>query len=230
MIVCTTPRLARSGRRLRDAVLVLFALFVAHDAVFVAQFGLGSRLATAMTQGGHDGYWTPVSLIIAGSVGVVFAVALAVLARLERRASGIARAAAPGPPYVEELSSTWLRLFPTVALLFGVQENLEHLLVDGHLVGADPLVGAGSSLVLPVLAATTFLLAAVGSLVRWRIRVLEARLAGPSGRPGDRPSTSRLPSGWRSIAAGLAHRWTLSRPDIGRAPPVIPTRDAVATA
>jgi hypothetical protein len=229
MIVRTTPRWATLGPRLRNSILVLFALFVAHDAIYLAQFGTGAPFAQAMTDGGHDGYWVPASLVVGAAVALTFLGVLGALARLERQAQCIG-GAGNGPSYWSELGSTWLRLFPTVGLLFGIQENVEHLFIDGHVAGLDPLFGPGTSLTVPVLAATTLVLTAIGSLVRWRIRVLEARLAGAERQTFQRVSAICQPGHWTTIAAAIAHRRILDRRDAGRAPPSILPRIAVATA
>lgn len=218
MIVRTTPRLATIGPRLRNVVLVLFALFVAHDAIYAVQFGIGTRFATAMTAGGHDGYWAPVSLGIGVAVAAIFLAALGVLSRLQRQAGSSGHRPTSEPGYLHELASTWLRLFPTVGLLFLLQENVEHFLVDGHLAGLGVVLGPD---VFPVLAATTFGIAAIGSLLRWRIRVLEARIAAARRHVFARPSASIQPQEWAAIAAAAPHRWTLDRLDAGRAPPRI---------
>lgn len=229
MIFRTTPRLATIGPRLRNAVLVLFTLFVAHDAIYVAQFGVGARFAQAMTDGGHDVYWAPVSLAVGAVAALIFLATLGLLSRLYRQAAQTGPSQSPGPAYLNELASTWLRLFPTVGLLFALQENVEHFLVDGHVIGLEPLLEPGA-MVLPVLAATTFVIAALGSLVRWRIRVLEARIAAATRQTYARPSATRRPHEWAAIAAAARHRWMLDRRDAGRAPPFILHRKTVATA
>jgi hypothetical protein len=227
MVVRTTPRLAKFGPRLRNAVLILFALFVAHDAIYVVQFGVGARFATAMTVRGHDGYWAPVSLIIGLAAAATFLAALAVISRLERQAASVAPEPSSEPGYLHELASTWLRLFPTVGVLFLLQENVEHFLVGGHLAGLGAVLGPDA---LPVLAATTFGVAALGSIVRWRIRVLEALVAATKRPIYARPSALRQPREWADIAAAAPHRWTLARRDAGRAPPRILRRNIVAPA
>ena len=173
MIVRTSPRFATIGSRLRNAVLVVFALFVAHDAIYVAQYGVGTDLARAMTVGGHDGYWAPVSLVIAGAGALAFLITIGLLGRLERRASQSADGAiSAGPSYFRELASAWIRLFPLVALLLGLQENLERFVADGHLAGLWALFGPDASAVMPVLALTTLVSwLPLGSLIRWRVRV-----------------------------------------------------------
>ena len=230
MIVRTTPRLATLGTRFRTVVLVLFALFVAHDAIYVAQFGVGGGFADAMTESGHDAYWTPASLLIGIGAAVSFLAAIAVLARLERGARAIVAPVAPGASYAGEIALIWRRLFPTVALLYLVQENLEHLAVTGQPAGLNPLFGAGSSYALPVLAITTLVLALVGAVIRWRIRTLALRIAVARRRPYSRITVSSRPAGWVDIAAEVAHRWTVDRLDAGRAPPRILPPLAIATA
>ena len=229
MIVGTTPRLATLGSRLRTVVLVLFALFVAHDAIYVAQFGVGGRFADAMAESGHDAYWTPASLLIGVGATISFLAAVAILARLERRARMVAAPVAPGPSYAGEIAVIWRRLFPTVALLYTIQENVEHLAVTGHPAGLDPLFGVGSSYALPVLAITTIVLAIVGALVRWRIRTLALRIQAARRRPYLRISVSSRPAHWSGIAAEIAHRWTVDRLDAGRAPPRILPPLAIVT-
>jgi hypothetical protein len=205
---------------------VLFALFVAHDAIYVAQYGVGDAYARAMSAGGHDAYWTPTRLVLGMSAALIFVLTLRLLGRLRRGAADTPETPG-GPSYVEELGRTWLRLFPTVAVLFVAQENLEHLATDGHLPGLGFLAG---SLTLPVLATTTFVLAAIGSLLRWRIRLLEARMAAATRARFAPPVAMVGDRGWLVIAAAIAHFWILGRRDAGRAPPSILRPNVVATA
>jgi hypothetical protein len=229
MVVQTTATRARLGARIRNVVLVLFALFVAHDAIYMAQYGLGEGYARAMSEGGHDAYWTPTAAVIGIVAALVFLVSLGVIARLQRQSG--ARMPGPvisGPSYLHELGATWVRLLPMVVALYTIQENLEQLGVDGHLPGLAVLDGG---LVLPIIAATTLLVAAIGSLLRWRIRVLVARIAAIArANRFPRPTASIRPPAWRSIAAAVAHHWLLVRPIAGRAPPLASTRIDVATA
>ena len=230
MIVHTTPRLATVGPRLRQAVLVLFALFVSHDLIYIGQFGMGEPLAAAMAAGGRHDYWVPVSLVIGAAVAAVFLACIALMARLELQAPGRPRRRIRGPSYLDELGATWLRLFPTVALLFLLQENVERFFADGTIPGLSPIAGAGAADTLPILAATTFVLAALGSLVRWRIQVLEARITASTRTAYPPARAIRRPRRWASIAAAVAHGWILARGLAGRAPPRILLATAVPTA
>jgi hypothetical protein len=208
---------------MRQVMLALSALFVAHDAIYVARYGVGDGYARAMTAQGHDGYWAPASFLLVVGVAVVALAGLAAYRRVRSDAEGIDQFALAdgGPSYSAELAGIWLRLFPTVTVLFSIQENIEQLAVDGHLAGIAPLFGPGSAVVLPVLAATTFALASVGAVVRWRIRVLVARIAAAAARQRyPRCRAIAQPSGWGSVAATIAHRWIIGRRDAGRAPPL----------
>jgi hypothetical protein len=218
MIFTSSPRLVSVAPRLRYAILVLAALFVSHDAIYVARFGVGDGYAEAMSARGHDAYWAPASLLIAIGVGLVALTTIAAYRRIRHDALLVADATVVGPSYLAELSGVWLRLFPIVAVLFGVQENLEHLAVDGHLTGLAPLIGAGSGHTLPVLAVTTFLLATIGAAFRWRMEALEARLA-TARRRFARVRAATRPGAWDTVAAAIAHRWIIDRLDAGRAPP-----------
>jgi hypothetical protein len=230
MIVAASPWLASFAPRMRQVILVLAALFVAHDAIYIARFGWGDGYTRAMSAQGHDAYWAPVSILLTAGAALVALATLATFRRLRADAGTVAVSATTGSAYSHELASIWVRLFPSVAVLFVFQENLEHLAVDGHLAGLQPLIGPGSSIVLPVLAATTFVLAAVGASVRWRIRVLEARVAAAVRlRFALAPVISR-PAGWDTVAAAIAHGLMLSRRDAGRAPPSNLQTYAVPTA
>jgi len=77
MMVPASPRLAKLASRLRQAVLVLAALFVAHDAIYVARFGVGSGYAQAMTAMGHDAYWAPISILLTIGVTTIGVVGIA---------------------------------------------------------------------------------------------------------------------------------------------------------
>lgn len=230
MIVSATPRIARVGSRLRAIALVLAALFAAHDAIYLARYGPGTGYAVAMSASGHDGYWLPASLLIVAAAAVAFLSALLVLDRLER----VVHSAPPvrartGPSYGGELVNLWPRLLVAVAVLFAIQENLEGLAAGGRLVGLDPLFGPDAWLVPPVLAITTLVLAAVGAVLRWRVRVLRARVeAARRAQVFGRLHASTPSRRWLTTPAGVSRGLAASRPDAGRAPP--PTSAQVVAA
>ena len=211
----------RTRQALRFAGLVLIALFLSHDAVFLARYGAGRAMDEAMTAGGHDSWWTPFMLgvlAVAAGLSVASAYRMGRLSAL-RASIGAARIdRVDGPRYAAELARIWGRLLPAVVFALLVQENVEHLATEGHVAGLDPLAGA---LTIPVIALVTFVVAAVGGLVRWRIRTLEAAIAAARAAAWPRPRPAALPAHARLAAALLAHRWLLARRDPGRAPPAV---------
>ena len=227
MTIQTSQSTRRLLRTVRLALLALVSLAIAHDAIFAAQYGFGAALADAMRDGGHDVYWPLFSTIavVAGTVlGLRAVVRLGRL--LSRDRSGGRRRVTVLPRrtvergYRRELASLWVPLFALASIVFAVQENIEHLVGHGHLIGSAALVGPEYPLALPVIALVTLVAAAVGALVRWRIAVLEARLAGRlySARPRGL-TARRAAAGWADVAAIRAHGWFLVRLDAGRAPP-----------
>jgi hypothetical protein len=220
VIVGTSSRIAGIAPTARLVVLVLFALFTAHDAIYVSEYGFGTRYALGMSSTGHDGYYAPASLVVGVAAAILTLVAIVRLTRLTRPTDPAAAGTGTetGPGYLSELRAVWSRLFPTVVLLYAIQENLESI-AAGHVApGADVLFGANSGFVLPILGITTFVLALVGAAIRWRTRVLLRRsVARPSF---NRPRASRVPRGWSNLCASLPHLWTLDRRDAGRAPPL----------
>jgi hypothetical protein len=217
------PRsLERLGPRIRLAFLLVVSVFVAHDGVYIAQYGLGGHLAEVMTARGHDTYW-PALVGLALIASALLAIgALRVIARLRWRLRGTPTSlpASPGTPsWRPEVIRIWRILFPLTVLAFAIQENLEALSSQGIVPGIDALIGPDAPLALPVLALVTLALAALGGLVRWRIAILEARVARI--RAGRRPRIlDRSPAReWRLVDSIAPHRWTADRRDAGRAPP-----------
>jgi len=102
-------------------------------------------------------------MVAAIGVGVLVAADLR-LRRLRRRARQI------GAPRVTDgragrILRLWGWLFLLVASGFLVQENLEHLAIHGHVIGAGALAGPEYPLALPVIAAITLVAGIVGGLI-----------------------------------------------------------------
>ena len=222
MAMSTAPH-ARRRSWVRLGLLLIVALFIAHDAVYLAQFGIGGRLAAVMTERGHDGYWLAM-IAVAVMAGVLAAAgAVNAVLRLRQRLRTVPATSSDRsmrPPYHREVWRLWRVLLPATLVLFGVQENIEYLAAHGDVIGIEALVGPYAPLAIPVLALVTLALAAIGALVRWRIAVLESRIARSLSTALPR-STWSPPPEWRTIDATAPHRWTLRRPDAGRAPPRI---------
>jgi hypothetical protein len=230
MVMSVSPRSARRWSRLRFGVLLLVTALVGHDAVFASQFGLGDGFRQAMTAGGHDGYWMAFSVVIV-ALGMLALAREAVRGwRLSRQAAGhevrrrrvLPQAETAGfAGYVAELRRIWPRLFVATALLFTIQENLEHVAAGQATHGLGSLIGTEHPFAVPVLAVVVGMAAALGALVRWRVRLLEIRAANAAAhRPPMRgPRVLRPARSWWGIAAIHRFAWFLVRLDASRAPP-----------
>jgi hypothetical protein len=207
----------------RFALLALGGLLVGHQAVYVAQYGEGAALSQAMTTGGHDGYWSTFTTLALSGLLLLLLRSAWRLIELRRETAGLAVEAAEGQrarAYVRELLRLWPPLFGTVSIAYLIQENIEHLLGQGHPAGFSPLVSAQAALALPILGLVTLAFAVVGALVRWRMAVLEARVRAARARirwlagPAD-----RLVTRWALVGAIRATFWSLARQGPVRAPP-----------
>jgi hypothetical protein len=220
-----SPRAARLLGTLRFALLAVACLGLAHDAVFALENGFGAGFARAMSAGGHDGYWPIFSIVVVSAVtllGLSAAVRIGRLGAAQRPSSAraLVHRARPARSYRRDLRALWLPLLVLTAAAFTVQENIEHLAGHHHLIGLGALAGPEYPLALPAIALVTLLAAALGALVRWRIAVLEARIAGRIELARPRGHAARRPAGrWSDVASILAHSRFLTRPDAGRAPP-----------
>ena len=125
----------------------------------------------------------------------------------------------PVRAYGRELLRLWPPLFGTVAVAYLIQENIEHLVAQGHLAGFSPIVGAEAPLALPILGLVTLAFALVGALVRWRIAVLEARVRAARARARWSVDADRLHTSWTLVGAIRATFWSLARQGPVRAPP-----------
>ncbi len=236
MIWLASRPAARAMRRARFCLLALVALFSAHDAVFLAEFGFGDTFAAVMRRTGHDAYWPAYMLLVGLAAALLVSTTAIRVGRLRLR---LASLVPPGqvptdlgrgrvgvtdaPAYRRELLGLWARLLAVVLVGFVLQENLEHA-GHGHVPGLAVLVGPENPLAVPALVAVTFLLAIVGALVRWGIAVLEIRIARATGSGRRRAGLlARRPAAGAWIAAAVsAHHWTIARQDPGRAPPAVP--------
>ena len=236
MVIVTGRRTARALPWLRLLALLPISLLVGHEAVFGAQYGLGDAFAGAMTAGGHDGYWTAFSLVIAALTTTFVAREGLRAARLRWRlhqagaggrrdgthARDDVRAPLPGRSWSRELRSIWPGLFVTTAFAFAVQENLEHILSGETPHGLASLIGPEHPLAIPILALVTAVVAAAGAIIRWRVRILELRVAHAARTSPRRrhPRATAPAREWPVRGSLRAHAWFLVRLLAGRAPPL----------
>jgi hypothetical protein len=154
---------------------------------------------------------------LAGVGATAALLAVVRLRRLRRRASTIhARRIEPTATYGGRFLVAWARLFVVVAIGFALQENLEHLGMHAHAIGAGALIGPEYPLALPVIGVITLVAAAIAALVAGAERALIATIAAAlqplafrAPRRLDRPPL-RITEPRPSVLAGAA---------AGRAPP-----------
>lgn len=160
--------------------LVLAALALSHHLIYLVAHGDGGGYARAMTEAGHDRYW---SAFLVGVVGAALALG-AVAARELRRLARQAEATRTGALAVRDGSvASFARLLLPLAarltvltlLAFLVQENVETASVGNAMPGLG-VVWGDHAIAVPMIAAVSFLIAAVAALVRWRRDILLARL------------------------------------------------------
>jgi hypothetical protein len=209
--------MARSMAWLTHAGLALVALVLAHNLVFLASYG--PRYGEALVRTGHDDAWAT-----AFAVGLGLGIALLAAGTWQlRRLAFLARsqgtgAGSPDPrpgAFAAHLGRLWLGLAPTTALLFVVQENVEHFAAGDELPGLGVLAHHGTPLAATVIAAVTLGVALVCALYRWRRDILVARIAGGRG-PWPRSSADLPRPPQVDRGASLALRGSIA----GRAPPL----------
>jgi hypothetical protein len=199
--------------------LAAFTLLVSHDAVWLVQLGPGEHLASALRTEEH-GYWAVASVAILGVV------ALAALATVTR-AIGLARrarqldAAVPGVrgrSVLGHAAVAWIRLLAVVGIGFAIQENVEHFLAHGHVLGFGAITGPEYPLAVPVLAAVTAVAALLGAFVRSVEAELVAGIAAALRGLRPRPSrTTRHVPG----QVHLRRLPAMAGSDAERAPPIL---------
>jgi ABC-type thiamin/hydroxymethylpyrimidine transport system permease subunit len=202
--------------RLAFWALAGLALFVAHDAVFLAQIGPGQALVAALRDAGH-GYWSLASLLLVAAAGIGGISIWLRVRHLRRRASALRAAPSPSGRFARRFLAAWWRLAALVAVAFAVQENAEHLVAHGHAPIAGALLGPEYPLALPVIGFVTGIAAAVAALVARTQEALVVAIEAALWR------TTRAPRlGVRAPGILLSRTGSvLARRGAGRAPPAL---------
>jgi hypothetical protein len=166
--------------RLVLAVLVLASLAVSHELIYLGAHGSSDAYRVAMTEAGHDGYWSNFVL----AVGVVSAALLAVGLTQLRRLARLAASSGAGTLRVRDESIghlarlvilIWARVATLTTIVFLLLENIETASVGHPMPGLYALAGQ-HDMALPLIVAVSFIVALTRALVRWRRDVLLARL------------------------------------------------------
>lgn len=188
------------------------ALLVSHDAVFLAQIGPGERLTAALRTVGHD-YWGAASAVLVAVAAIAGSITLGRLARLRRRAAAIGAKQRVGPA---RLLPIWIRLAAVVVIGFALQENVEHFIAHGHLIGGGALLGPEYPIALPVLGLVSFIAALGAALLVASESALVAAIERALRRLRPVRATVRPPQRVAAPAGPLLARFAA-----GRAPPAM---------
>lgn len=195
----------------------LAALIVSHDAVFLVQVGPGAGLTAALRGAAHE-YWGTASALVALAVALLGIAAISRLRHLRRTAAALGatkRRGGGGRAYLRRVVWTWAAMAAAVAIGFAVQENVEHVLGHGHLLGVEALAGPEYPLAMPVIGAVTLLAsllaAAIRDVERALIAAISHALRGAQRRPIARLERPPLSVPRPSSAVATAHS--------GRGPP-----------
>ena len=171
------------------------ALVVAHDSIFLLEYGPNAGAVLAAT--GHGNAWAAAVLVVLGGAASFLAALMWRLRELTRIASRLASSRPQVSDARPDLAGAggrlirqWIQLTALASLLFVVQENLERLSAGEPLPGLAVLASASYPIGALVIAAVSFAVAAVSfSLARRRDR-LEALIARAGRALHARPSSA----------------------------------------
>lgn len=199
--------------------LVLASLALSHHLIYLLAHGSGESYSRAMTEAGHDRYWTGFLLVVALVSVVLTAVGVRQLRRLARLAAA-ARVGNIGvrnegvDRYVRLVVPLWTRLMILTTLAFLLQENIETASVGQAMPGVG-VVSGEHAVALPIIAAVSLVIAAVRALVRWRRDVLLARLRSVRLSFGRQPKLQPLIEIIRPASPANGHRNGVRAPPAG---------------
>lgn len=181
------------------AALLPASLVLVHNLAFLATYG--TQFETALRATGHDGRWAATVTIVVVISALLGGVGLARLGWLWLQARALERIAGQHPKsdihgYIAILARIWPWLALVTAVLFLCQENLEQAALGQPLPGLEPLLSGSSVPPFAILLAVTFVLAALGALLRWGHATLTARITAAlrTPRPASAPLAARQPT------------------------------------
>ena len=209
----------RIGFTVRATVTALASLVLAHNLIFIA--GNGSRFGAALAQTGHDHGWSVAALTSIGLAVSLLAVALRRLQQLRRTARGAGAIRLPTEPGLRAFARRWLAwwiaLTLVTAVLFVIQENLEHAHIGTALPGLAVLASDAYPNAIAIILAVALGISLVAALLGWRSSVLVARIAAmrPKARSEAAQSLGRPDPVDRRQGSILGRRLA------GRAPPFV---------
>ncbi len=168
---------SRAATAVAVVAMCLVALVLAHNLVFLAGYAYAYRDALAQT--GHGDAWSAaVTTVLAAGVACLL-VAFWKLRRLTALARDLAPVSADAPS-TGSFVRRWLRLAwrlaLVTALLFVVQENIEHFQIGEPLPGLGVLDSSEYPNAIPIIALVGLAVAFVGALFGWRFSTLLARI------------------------------------------------------
>jgi len=200
----------------RFTLLALAVLLMAHQLASMVAYGWqGAALSD-----GHDRYGLLGGAIVL--IGVVVALGLGIhrLRRLHTRLRparvlrGRRAAEIDWRTFVDEVARLTPKLAVAAALIFLVQENVEHALGNGMSDGMHLLFAEGHAATLPIFLVVSTVVAGVVSLSRIGMAVLALLVERQAKlRPEPKPFVP-------ASRSTPAYRWARLAPDLGRAPPL----------
>jgi len=178
--------------------LVLAAVALSHELIYLIAHGAGAAYAAAMRESGHDRYWTSFVLIVVSVAVALGVVAAAQWRRLRRLAAdvhaGTVRLSDGSlDRFLGLLGPLWLRVSAGTIAAFLIQENLETASTGATVPGLGVL-GGPHAIALPVLFAVSLVVAMVGALVGWRREVMLARIRAAAQRRLRAPAATLRPA------------------------------------
>ena len=182
---------SRAGAAVAASAMTLATLIVAHNLIFLA--GYGAAYGEVLAHTGHDHGWSSAVVTVLAGAGACLLAALWQLRRLTRIARHVGARSKVGPS-LRWFAHRWLRLasrlVAVTALLFVLQENVEHLRIGEGLPGLGVLLSPEYPDAIPIIALVAAAVALVGALCGWRFATLLARI-GAARLSHRRPSGAR---------------------------------------